>query len=134
MMLGDKADLAGRMAARLDNEMRCDCAVKFGECFRQSARRLVFTDEADEYASRAERADVAGDIAGAANLDFAARHSQHRGWRFWRNPAHLAIDEIVKHEIADAEHGLLRHKLQHFVDVEHLYCRRALNPRDRAQR
>ena len=31
--------------------------------------------------------------------------------RFRRNPRHLAIDEFVEHEVADAQHGLAGHRL-----------------------
>src|SRR5262249_55145124 len=87
-------------------------------------------DKSDEYALRAERPDIAGDIAGAADLGFAACNCEHRGWRFGGNPAHLPVDEIVEHEIADAEHGLPRHKLQRFIKIEHVYCCEApYNPR-----
>jgi len=111
MMLGYESYLPRGMAARFNHKMGSDRATKLGERFRQSARRVVFADESDEYASRAERADIAGDIAGAADLDFAARNLEHRRWRFGRNPAHLPVDEVVEHEIANAEHGLLWHKL-----------------------
>ena len=122
------------MAARLDNEMRTNRAIELGKCIGQCARRVILADQADKDAVRAKRTDIAGNIAGAADLDLAARNRQHRRRRLRRNAAHLAIDEIVEHEIADAEHGLLRYKLQRFLKIEHSCCRRAPKRHDRAQR
>src|SRR5262249_59255635 len=82
MMLGYESSLPRGMAAHFDHKMGSDRAVKLGERFRQNARRVVFADQPDEYALRAECADIAGDIAGAADLDFAARNREHRRWRF----------------------------------------------------
>ena len=72
---------------------------------------------------RAERRDIARHIAGAADLDFAARHREHRRRRLRRDARDLAIDEIVEHEIADAEHGLLGDELEGFFEIEHGCCR-----------
>ena len=77
----------------------------------QLRARLVLADQADEDAARAERGDVARDIAGAADIGLAALDRDDRRRRFRRNPRHLAIDEFVEHEVADAEHGLAGDRL-----------------------
>src|SRR5947208_3724653 len=133
-MLGNKPHLARRMATRFDHEMRTDRTTKLGKRIGQCARRVVLADEADKDTVSAERADIASNVAGAADLDLAARHRQHRRRRLRRNAAHFAIDEIVEHEIADAEHSLLRYKLQRFLKIEHDCYRRAPKRHDRAQR
>ena len=81
---------------------------------------LVLADQADEDAARAERGDVARDVAGAADIGLAALHRDHRRRRFRRNPRHLAIDEFVEHEVADAEHGLAGNRMRQGVKIEHL--------------
>ena len=77
----------------------------------QSCARIVVADQADKDAARAERSDVARDIAGAADIGLAALDGDHRRGRFRRNPRHLAIDEFVEHEVADAEHGLAGNRI-----------------------
>ena len=60
----------------------------------------------DEDAVRAERGDAARDIAGAADNGLAALDRDDRRRRFRRNPRDVAVDEIVEHQVADAEHRL----------------------------
>ena len=122
-MLGHEAHLARGVPSGLDHEMRNDRAFELGERIGQRPRRVVLADEPDENALRAERRDIARDIAGAADLDLAARDRKHRRRRLRRNARDFAVDEIVKHEIADAENGLLRHKLEGFFKIEHACCR-----------
>ena len=54
-----------------------------------------------------------------ADIGLAALHGDHRGRRFRRNPRHLAIDEFVEHEVADAQHGLAGHRMRQGVEIEH---------------
>ena len=89
-------------------------------CGLQLRAGVVLADQADEDAARAERGDVARDIAGAADIGFAALHGNDRRGRFRRNPRHLAIDEFVEHEVADAEHGLAGNRMRQGVKIEHL--------------
>ena len=81
---------------------------------------VVLADQPDEDAARAERGDVARDVAGAADIGLAALDRDHRRGRFRRNPRHLAIDEFVEHEIADAEHRLAGHRMRQGFKIEHL--------------
>ena len=86
----------------------------------QLCARFVLADKADEDATRAERSDIARDVAGAADIGLAALNRNHRRGRFGRNARHLAIDEFVEHEVADAEHGLLDDCLAQGFKIEHL--------------
>ena len=122
-MLGHEAHFARGVPSGLDNEMGNDRAFELGECIGQGSRCVILAGEADENAVSAERRDIARDIAGAADLDLAARHREHRRRRLRRNARDFAVDEVVKHEIADAEYGLLRYKLECFFKIEHACCR-----------
>src|SRR6202034_3558544 len=81
--------------------------------------RLIVADQAYQDAFGAERRDIARHIAGAADLDGAVPDREHRRWRLGRNARDFAIDEIVEHEIADAEHGLLGNKPEGFFEIKH---------------
>ena len=119
MMFRYESDLAGRTPRLVDDEIRLDQTFVLCEGVGQRESGLVVADEADEDAARAERRDVARHIAGAADLDLAVRDREHRGRRLRRNARDLAIDEVVEHEIADAEDGLLGDFRKAFFEVEH---------------
>ena len=85
----------------------------------ERAAGLVVADHADEDAARAERHQIARDVAGAADHQLAALDRDHRRRRLRRDARHLAVDELVQHQIADAEHGLAGEIGKVFVEVEH---------------
>ena len=85
----------------------------------QTCAGVIVADNADEHAFRAEARDIARDVAGAADHDLLALHRDDRRRRLGRNARHLAIDEIIKHQVADAEHGELSGFLQLFFEIEH---------------
>ena len=89
------------------------------ERLAQRAAGIVVADHADEDAARAERDQVARHIAGAADHHFAALDRDHRRRRLRRNARHLAVDEFIEHQIADAEHGLPGEIGKMFVEIEH---------------
>ena len=66
MMLGDEADLARGLARRIDHQMEFDQRMG-AERLGQRAAGIVVADDADENAARAERDEIARDIAGAAD-------------------------------------------------------------------
>jgi hypothetical protein len=81
--------------------------------------RDVVADDADEQTFRAEACDVARHVAGAADDDLLAADPDHRRRRLRRDARHLAVDEIVKHQVADAEHGLPADLAKPFLEIEH---------------
>ena len=61
----------------------------------------VVTDKTDEDAARTERRDVARDIAGAADHRLGAIDGDHRRRRLRRDARHIAIDEVVEHDVIE---------------------------------
>ena len=118
MMLGDEAHLARGLPRRIDHQFEFDQRIG-GERLGQSRAGVVVADHADENAARAERHQIARDIAGAADHDFGALDRDHRRRRLRRDAGHVAIDEFVKHQIADAEHGLIAEVGEMLVEIEH---------------
>ena len=81
---------------------------------------IVVADHADEDAARAEARDVARHIAGAADDDVLAALTAITGaGASGEMRDDLAIDEVVEHQIADAEHRLLAELRQSFFEIEH---------------
>ena len=108
MMFGHEAHLARCLPSGVDHQIGHDRAAELAERIGQRQPGLVVADQADENAARPERRNVARDVAGAADFDLVVADREHRRRRFGRNARDVAIDEIVKHKIADAENGLLR--------------------------
>ena len=118
-MLGDEAQLSRRRAAGIGNQHGLDPAF-LGQLATKFRARLVFADQAHKNAARAERGDVARDIAGAADIGLAALDGDDRRGRFRRNPRDLAVDEFIQHEVADAQHRLSGDGMREGVKIEHL--------------
>ena len=118
MMLGDETDLARGRTRRIDNEMGLDQGLG-GKRPHQGAAGFILADDADENAARSEAGNVARDVARAADGQIIARHRQNRSRRFGRNARDFAVDEIIKHQVSDADDGLLGNELDHFFEVEH---------------
>ena len=118
-MLGHEPHLAAGRAGRIDHEMRLDRPAEAGDRFCDQFRRFVRPDHADEQAARAEAGEIARDVAGAADHLLLAPHSEDRHRRLRRHPRHLAIDEVVEHEVADAQDGAVREVFQRGLVVEH---------------
>src|SRR6266849_3292504 len=118
MMLGDEADLARRHPRAIDDQMRFDQRLG-AERGGERAAGIVVADHADENAAGAERGDVAGHVAGAADDQLATADRDHRRRRFGRDARHLAVDVVVEHQVSDADHGLLGDELEHVLEVEH---------------
>src|SRR4051794_34286376 len=83
----------------------------------------IIADKTDKDTSGSERGDIARDVSGAADIGFASLDRKHRSWRFRRNARHLAIDEFIKHQIADTQHGLTDDCARERVKIEHLNFR-----------
>ena len=117
-MFGNEAHLAGGRPAGIANQHAFDSAFPL-ECRLEPRARLVLADQANEDAACAERSDVARHVAGAADIGFAALNGNHRRGRLGRDPRYFAIDELVEHEIADAQHGLAGDGIRQGVKIEH---------------
>ena len=116
MMLRDEAHLAGGRARAVDDQNGLDRGIGRQRGVER-APRLVVADHADEDAARAERGDIARHVAGAADHEFAVADGEHLRRRLGRDAGDLAVDEIVEHDVADAEHGLPADKLQRLVEM-----------------
>src|SRR5947209_7792667 len=71
---------------------------------RQHAARLVFAGHADEDAARAERGYPTRNVSRPADNAVFAPHCNDWDRRLRRYARHLAVDKIIKHHVADAEH------------------------------
>ena len=133
MMLGDEAHFARRRPRLVDHQFGNDRA-ELGERLAEREPGLVVADQTDKDAGRAECGDVARHIAGAADLDRIVLDRQHRRRRLGRNARDLAIDEVVEHDVADAQHRLLGNEPQCFLEIEHALARPCLAQRKRSAR
>ncbi len=118
MMLGDEANLARGRTRRIDDKMRLDQRLG-GERAHQRAARVILTDDTEENAARAERRNVARHVAGATDGEIVAGHCQNRSWRLGRDARNLAVDEVVEHQISDADDGLFGNELERVFEIEH---------------
>ena len=127
VVLRNEAHFARRLPRAVDRQIGHDIAIELGQRIGQRQAGIVVADQRDEDTARAERRDIARHVAGAADFGRVAPDGEHRRRRLRRDARHVAIDEFVEHEIADAEHGLLRNKLERFLKIEHaclpLACR-----------
>ncbi|CEG07356.1 hypothetical protein BN961_00745 [Afipia felis] len=118
VMLGDEAHLARGRPRRINDEMRLNGGILRQFAFQGRARGIL-ADQADENAATAERCDVARDVTRATDIEFAALGRDHRRRRFGRHARDFAIDELVQHQIADAQNGLARHPLRQRIEINH---------------
>ena len=118
MVLGDETDLARGRARRVDNEVGLDQGLG-GKSPHQRTARFILADDTDENAAGAEASNVTRHVARAADGEIIACHCQNGSRRFGRNARDLAVDEIVKHQVSDADDGLLGNELDHFFEVKH---------------
>ena len=100
VQIGDEPGLDGRdpSGASIKREGNLRAGV---EMPADARRCLVPADHGDKVAAGAERRDVARDIAGAADHLLGRRRIDDRRRRLRRNPRYGAIDEAVKHHVAD---------------------------------
>ncbi|CUU16974.1 hypothetical protein CDS [Bradyrhizobium sp.] len=102
-MLGDEADFSRGRPRRIAHQRAFDAGM-LRKCRFEPLARIVLADEADKDAARPEGRDIARDVSGAADMDLAALGGDHGRRCFRRDPRHLAIDELVQHDVADAQH------------------------------
>src|SRR3954452_19408686 len=109
-MLGDETHFSRRRPFAIREEDSFDSAF-LRKLLSQLCAGFIFTDQSHEDAGGAERGDVAGNVAGAADIALAALDGNDRCGRLWRDTRHLAINELVEHDIPDAEYDLPGHLL-----------------------
>src|SRR5260221_11364282 len=119
MMLEDEAELPRRRARAIDQEVRFDRAPVSIQLLPQNRAGHIVADDAGEQAFRAEACDISRHIAGAADDDVLAAHPDDRRGRLRRNARHIAIDEIVEHQVADTENRLPPDLRESFLEIEH---------------
>ena len=122
IVLRHEAQLAHGRAARIDDEIRFDQTGVAGKGCAQRLTRLVLSNHPEKETARAEACDITGDIARAADQLFLPLDREHRHRRFRRDARDLAIDEVVEHPVADAEHGLLGNAGEKISEIEHQSC------------
>jgi hypothetical protein len=86
---------------------------------RNMFANIISTDYAYDDATSAKAGNIAGHITGASDHQLASRYRQDRRGRLGRDAGDFAIDEIVEHQIPDAEHGLLGNELKRLFEIEH---------------
>jgi hypothetical protein len=118
MMLGNEANLARGRTRRIDDEMRFDQRLG-GERAHQRAASVILTDNTEENAARTERRNVARHVAGATDGKIVAGHRENRSRRLGRDARNLAVDEVVEHQISNADNGLLGNELERVFEIEH---------------
>src|SRR6185503_2458675 len=118
MVLGDETDFSGCLPFTVDHQMKFDQWM-VAQSLGQSAAGLIVAYRSDEYAARAKSHEIARDIAGAADHQLGALYRNDRRRRFRRDPRHVAIDEFVQHQVADAENRLLGERRKMFVEIVH---------------
>src|SRR5215813_9779082 len=116
MMFRDKANLTCSLARSIDDEMKLDEWVAC-QGLRQGIAGVVVANRPDKDAARTEPYKVARDVARAANHDFRSLDRDHRRRRLRRNAGNLAVNELVQHQVADAENGLLGQGGEVFVEI-----------------
>ena len=119
-MFGHETHLSRRRPSWIANQRAFDQAFP-REPGLQGLAGIILADQSDQDAARAEGSDIARDVAGAADVGLAALDGDDRCGSLRRNPRHLAIDEFVEHEVADAEHGLAGNRRRQGVKIEHLF-------------
>ena len=129
VMLRYEADFTRRLAGTVDNQMKFNEWMR-GERFGQNAACVVIADGTDKDAARTKGYEVSRDVARPADHHFRPFDRNHGGGRFRRNPRDLAIDKLIQHEIADAEHGLFGERNKMFVKIVHGAIGSGLDDRD----
>ena len=102
LMGGHVAGLPDRRPARA-GDMRVGQA---GGCTDQRPDLVaggIETEQSHQHRVAAERGDIAGDIAGAAEHALRPLQQQHRNRRFRGNPFGGAIGKLVEHDVAKTQ-------------------------------
>src|SRR6202165_4405066 len=105
VLLGDETNLArGRTRRSLDKLRGYQCFVAQLGGERMSC--LVIANYSHKNAACAKTRDISRQITCTPDHELALRYRQHRSRRFRRNSHNIAVDEIVEHQVSNAEHSL----------------------------
>ena len=118
MMLGDEANLARGRTRRIDDEMGFDQRLG-GKRAHERTAGVILSDDAEENAARPERRNVARHVAGPTDGEIVAGDCENRSRRLGRDARDLAVDEVVEHQISNADDGLLGNELERVFEIEH---------------
>lgn len=118
-MLRDVSRLARRRPIRIDDQQLLDLLLSRELCPQDPAGD-VLADEADEDALGTERGDVARDVARTADVHLAPPDRKHGCGSLGRHAGHLAIDEFIEHQVANAQDGLTGDGDRERIKVEHV--------------
>src|SRR6185312_16882154 len=87
----------------INRQPRGDAAAALLQSRLQRAARNIVADDANEQTARAQTGDIARDVAGPADNYVLTGDLDDRRRRLRRNARDVAINEIVEHQIANAE-------------------------------
>ncbi len=119
VMRRHEAELARGRPRLVHHEPRGDAAALVRQHLLQALAVSIVADDADEQRIRAEACDVARDIARTADHHVLVADANDRRRRFGRDPRHVAVDERIEHQVADAEHRLPADLVEPFFEIEH---------------
>ena len=85
---------------------------------------IIVADHAGKHAARAEADEITRDIARTTDDFFLTLHREDRRRRLRRYAHHVAVDEVVEHDVADAKDALRRDLPESFCEGEHAFVRR----------
>src|SRR3569833_1917269 len=100
-MLRHESQLPRRRTRAIHHQMRGDpfpLALQFGS---QNLSGHVTTKDADEQAFRSETSDIARHVACTADDDVLTAVPDYRRRSLWRDARHVAVNEVVEHQVAD---------------------------------
>src|SRR5262249_21621666 len=115
---GYEPNLARRRTLCIDDKVRLNQGLSRERAY-QRPTGVILSHDTEENTARAKRGDVARHVASAAHRELVAFDRENGSRRLGRDARDLAVDEIVEHQIADAEDGLLGNELECILEIEH---------------
>jgi hypothetical protein len=95
-MLGDEADFSCGRTPCIDDKMGLDQGLG-GQRPHERAAGFILSHDPEENAARAERRNIARNVAGPADRELVAFHCENRSRCLGRNAGYFAVDEVVEH-------------------------------------
>src|SRR5690348_11747663 len=116
VMLRNKPNFTGCLARSVNDQIEFNERM-IAERLGQGAASLVVTDGPHENATHAKRYKITRDVTGAADHQLGAFDGDDRRRRLRRYARNLAVNKLVQHQIANAEHGLLGQRAKVLVKI-----------------